>query len=185
MATGTWQNSDGLLVKFPAYYAANPRALNRPRALNIDGAIKQIEVDIDLTLIPTGTVSYSSDLDNDGTLDGFNTGDAYLPANSSVLRATLIAVTAATGGTSFTIGTYGLTGSAIAATGLVTATEGVIANINTIGKRVYGAGALVATTAGTAGVGTADAYIGVATTGTFTAGKVKLIVEYIQPLPDA
>jgi hypothetical protein len=180
-----WQNADGLTVKFPGYYRLGNYAVNKVQGLSTYGGIEQMEIDIDLTRIPTGTVSYTTDLNNDGTVDGFNLGDAYLPANSSVLRCTLVAKDAGAGGTSFTIGTYTQAGAAIVATGLVTATEGVVANINAIGKRVYGNGALVATTAGTGGVGTADAYIGVATTGTFTVGTVRCIIEYILPLADA
>lgn len=180
----TWQNGDGLLVKYAGYY--RNAAVNRARAVDTDGAIKQLVVDIDLTCIPTGTVSYSSDLNNDGTVDGFSLADPYIPANAVVLAAELVTVEAAAGGTSFTIGTYGLTGTAIAATGLVTATEGVLANINAAGKAVRGAGSHVVWTGGLQnGVGTADAFIGVGTTGTFTAGKLRLVVRYLEGAADA
>jgi hypothetical protein len=174
-----WTNADGLQVKFANYWPDKTNFANKAWAINDLGAIKQIQVDFDLSLIPTGTVSYSADLNNDGTADGFHDGDCRLPANASVLRATLVMSEAAAGGTSFTVGTYKKDGTAVAATGLVTATEGVLANVNAIGKRVFGAGSLVASAAGTAGVGTANAYVGISTTGTFTAGKGKLIIEYI------
>lgn len=180
-----WQNADGLTVKFAGYFRDPANATNKVHDLKVAGAIKQLEIDFDLSRIPTGTVSYTTDLNNDGTKDGFNLGDAYLPANASVLRATIVSQDAAAGGTSFTVGTYTIAGAAIAATGLVTATEGVLANVNAAGKRTFGAGALVAAAAGTAGVGTADAFIGIATTGTFTSGRGRLIVEYIDPLADA
>lgn len=180
-----YQNADGLTIRNPSDFARNLNGDNRTTYLVTYGAINQLEIDVDLVKIATGTVNYTSDLNNDNTLDGFNSGDVYLPANSSVLRATWIAKDAAAGGTSFTVGTYTQAGAAIAATGLITATEGVLANTNAAGKRIYGAGALVSTTAGTAGVGTADAYIGVSTTGTFTAGKGRLIIEYIDPVADA
>jgi len=180
-----WQNADGLTVKFAGYFRDPANATNKVHDLRVAGAIKQLEVDFDLTRIPTGTVSYTTDLNNDGTKDGFNIGDGYLPANSSVLRVTIVATEAAVGGTSFTVGTYGLAGTAIAATGLVTATEAVLANVNAVGKRVFGNGALVAAAAGTVGVGTADAFIGISTTGTFTAGKGRMIIEYIDPVADA
>lgn len=185
MAVTRWTNADGLQVAFPNYYSAYPKLPNQARFLESDGAVKMVEIDYDLTQIPTGTVSYSSDLNNDGTVDGFSNADSYIPAGSTVLRAIVIASTAATGGTSFTVGSYGKTGTAIAATGFVTATEGVLANINTVGKRTLGAGALCAAAAGTAGVGTADAYIGIGTTGTFTAGTGRIIIEYIESIPDA
>jgi hypothetical protein len=179
-----WQNADGLTVKFAGYFRDPANSTNKVHDLVVAGAVKQIEIDFDLTRIPTGTVSYTTDLNNDGTKDGFNLGDGYFPANSSVLRAALVMSEAAVGGTSFTAGTYTIAGAAIAATGLVTATEGVLANVNAIGKRVYGAGALVAAAAGTAGVGTADAFVGISTTGTFTAGKGRLIIEYVDPTAD-
>lgn len=184
MAITRWTNADGLQVAFPNYFASNPKLPNQARFLESDGAIKTIEIDYDLTQIPTGTVSYSSDLNNDGTVDGFSNADTYIPADATVIRAIVIATTAAAGGTSFTVGTYTKAGAAIVATGLVTATEGVLANINTVGKRTLGAGALCAVAVGTAGVGTADAYVGIGTTGTFTAGKGKIIIEYIDTNAD-
>lgn len=181
-----WTNADGLQVDFGQDIARNINSENHTTYLVTYGAINQLEIDVNfLKLTQAGGNNFTSDLNNDATLDGFYGGDVYLPANSSVLRATFVTTEAATGGTSFTVGTRTAAGAAIADTSLITATEGVIANINTIGKRVYGAGSLVATTAGTAGVGTADAYIYIATTGTFTAGKGRLIIEYIDTLPDA
>lgn len=185
MAITRWTNADGLQVAFPNYYAANPKLPNQARFLETDGAIKVLEIDYDLTQIPAATVSYSSDLNNDGTVDGFSNADSYIPAGSTVIRTIVLASTAATGGTSITVGTFGKTGTAISANSLVTATEGVLANINTVGKRTLGAGALCAAGAGTAGVGTADAYIGITTAGTFTAGTGRILIEYIESIADA
>lgn len=179
--TKPWQNADGLQVPFGGYWSDPTNFVNKARAVNKRGSRKEIVVDIDLTRIPTGTTSFSADLNNDGTADGFHDGDIRLPANASVTSAVLIMRTAAAGGTSFTVGTYKKDGTAIGATSLVTATEGVLANVNAIGKRVFGAGSLVASTAGTGGVGTANAYVGVSTTGTFTAGTGVLVIEYIDP----
>lgn len=183
---GTWFNADGLKVKMPGYAQNDANFVNVPREVRTAGNLKQIVIDYDFVqAVADGGTTFTSDLNNDGTKDGFNTGDTYLPANASVVRVTMIASEAATGGTSWTIGTYTQAGAAIAATSLMTATEGVIANQNAIGKRIYGAGSLVSTSAGTAGVGTADAYIAMVTTGTFTAGKGKIIIEYLTPLADA
>jgi hypothetical protein len=182
-----WQNADGLTVRTPDDIKKNPNYENRVRAMADTGSsVRQLELDLNFKkLSADGGNNFTSDLNNDGTKDGYNSGDVYLPANASVLRATLVVTEAAAGGTSFTIGTYTIAGAAIVATGLFTATEGVLANVDTIGKRTYGAGALVAVTAGTAGVGTADAYVGIATTGTFTAGKARLIIEYLVTTVDA
>jgi hypothetical protein len=181
-----YQNSDGLTIKNPQDLQKNINSENTASSLRVAGAKKQIEIDVNFKkLSANGGTNFTADLNNDNTLDGFFGGDVYLPANASVLSAIFVTSEAAAGGTSFTVGTRTVAGAAIADTGLITATEGVLANINAAGKRLYGAGSLVSTTAGTAGVGTADAYIYIATTGTFTAGKGRLIIEYIDPLADA
>ena len=181
---GQWYNADGLVVKFPQYYASPAQRVNNQRQVSTMGSIQTLEIDYDLSLIGAGNTSYTTDITNAGTLNGFNLGDPYLPANSSVLRCTMVATSAHTGGTSFTVGTYRQSGTAVAATGLITATEGVIANVAAAGQRIYGAGALVSTTAGTAGVGTSNVYVGITVTGTFTAGQGKIIIEYIDPGAD-
>jgi DNA-binding Lrp family transcriptional regulator len=183
-SSGAWVNPDGLKVPFGNYYKTPSNFVNRPRELKANGLIKQIVIDYDLPKLGADGVSYTTDLDNDGVVDGFTTGDVYLPANASVLRVTAVASVAAAGGTSITLGTFTLAGAAISATSLITATEGVVANLNTVGGRTYGAGALVATSVDTAGVGTADAYIALTAAGTFTAGKGRILIEYIDPLGD-
>lgn len=187
MSTGTWLNPDGLQVRFGQYWgdATNNILVRETGANNVYGDFKVLAYDLDFTKYATGVTTFTTDTDNDGVRDGFNDGDVYLPKNSSVLRVTAYTLVAATGGTSFTLGTYTKAGAAIAATGLVTATEGVIANFDTIGKRTYGAGALVSASVGTAGVGTSAAYIAAAVTGTFTAGKVRFYIEYFSPGGDA
>lgn len=180
-----YTNEDGLQVKYGNYWNDPKNFVNVPRTIaGKGGLVKEIVIDYDLLQLGANGVSYTSDLNNDGTRDGFNTGDCALPANSSVLRVTLLVTEAAAGGTSITLGTFGLTGTAQDADGLITATEGVLANLNAVGKRVYGAGAFVAATAGTAGVGSADAYLALTASGTFTAGKGRIIIEYVDPLGD-
>lgn len=129
-------------------------------------------------------MGYTTDLTNDGVVDGFNTGDCALPAYASVLRVIVVAKTAAVGGTSVALGTFTLAGAEIDADGLITASEGVIANLNTIGGRTYGAGAYVAATADTPSIGAADGYLALTAAGTFTAGTGRILIEYIDPLGD-
>lgn len=185
MAQLPWHNPDGLEVKFGNYYRDPSNFVNRARVLNVVGSRKTIEVDVDFTLIPTGTTTFTTDLNNDGTAEGFNTGDTYIPANASITDVIFVTSVAATGGTSFTVGTYKLDGTTVSANSLITATEGVLANINAAGKKVMGAGALTATTAGTAGVGANNVFVGITATGTFTAGKGRLIISFLDPLADA
>lgn len=177
-----YQNADGLGVKFGNYVTDPKNYINKFREVDRPGHVRQAICSFDLTKIPTGTVAYPADLNNDGTLDGFTEGDFNFPAYSSVLRVIVIVDEVAAGGTSFTVGTYNKAGTAIVATGLVTATEGVLANIDTLGARTYGAGALVSSAVETASVGANAAFPAVAATGTFTAGKGRIIVEYIAPV---
>ncbi len=179
--TAKWQNADGLGVKFADYVKDSKNYTNKFRHVDVSGVIQQAEMEFDLSKITGGTVAYPADLNNDGTNDGFTEGDFNFPAYSSILDAVIVMDEAAAGGTSITVGTYTKTGSAIAATGLVTATEGVLANLDTLGARTYGAGALVATAVETASVGAAAAFPAIGATGTFTAGKGRLIVRYIPP----
>ena len=178
-----WTNADGLQVKFANYWNDKTNFVNRPRAIEMDGMVKQLVIDYDL-VVPAG-VQYTADLNNDGTADGFDLMDTYLPAYASVLRTVVYVTEAAAGGTSISLGTFQKNGTAISATSLITATEGVLANLDTVGARTYGTGALNASAVETASVGANDAYVGLTVTGTFTAGKGKIIIEYIDPLGDA
>lgn len=185
MSSTPWRNADGLDVKGPDYFKSVANFTNKARFVRKEGIVKQAIFDYDLSLIASGAVSYTCDANNDGTADCFNTGDFYLPANSSVIRVTLVTKTAAAGGTSFVLGTYLIDGTAVSANSLITATEGVLANIDSVGSRTFGAGALVSSSVETAGVGTADAFIGIKPTGTFTTGTGRILIEYIDPLVDA
>jgi hypothetical protein len=179
-----WTNPDGLQVEFGNYWSDPKNFVNRARSVSTAGEVRQIVIDYDLRRIDAGTTYFPADLNNDGTNDGFSDKDVRLPANASVLRVTMVAKTAAVGGTSWTLGTYQRDGTVISATSLITATEGVTANQNAVGKRLYGNGALVATTAGTAGVGTVPAFLALSVVGTFTGGTGKIVIEYVEPLPD-
>ena len=176
-----WTNADGLTVRFGNYYSDPANFANRQRELKAFGSSKQLEIDFDLTLIPAGTVSYTTDLNNDGVRDSFNNGDSRIPANA-VIRDVYIAMqTTAAGGTAIAVGTFQQNGTALSANSLLTTTAGAVANL-VVGTQTRGDGALTGTGAGQAGVGTHNAYVGITTTGTFTAGKGRLIITYFDPL---
>lgn len=178
MATlGNINNADGLTIQFSGdFQRYNSPHVNRLRAVNTDGPMKWYEMDIDLAKVGASTTYYPFDLNGDGTRDGFNTGEAYLPAGSQIMRAFVICTEVAAGGTDFTVGTYGVTGTAIDADGIVAAAEGAIANLGTVGEKITAAGALVSASSGTVGI-TASSYVAVTTNGTFTAGKGRLYIE--------
>lgn len=180
MAVGTgvaridsYQNSDGLLIN----YSKNSWPYNVPRGVISDPANFLI-MDVDLTKIGTTLTGYPADLNNDGTTDGFSDQNNYLPAGASVTSVTWITTEIAVGGTSWELGTYSQDGTIVDRDGLMTSTEGVIANMDHVGDRIMGNGAYVATTAGTSGVGTSNEYVALYVTGTFTAGKARVIVRY-------
>ena len=154
-----WENSDGLKVQF------GPQDV---RNVGITSATKKrMEALIDLT----DPIGFTHDLDNDGTNDGY-AEDAFLPAGAYITDAYLIVNTAAAGGTSINVGLYQADGTVIDADGIDAAvlTAAMAAN-----KAVACDGALVG---GTDTVGANDAYLFVSTSGTYTAGEVKLVVEY-------
>lgn len=101
----------------------------------------------------------------------------YLPKGAKVLSAQLIIITPWVGGTSLSAGTYNVdTGAAVSATGLITATEGAVANL-VANKFITGAGALV----GADGLA-ANYLVKVNAAGTFTAGEATLRIEVQMPV---
>jgi hypothetical protein len=165
-----WQNDDGLTVRYGSDQARETQSL-MASPLTF-GARKQMVVDINYDDLPT----FTTDLNNDGTNNGFSDQDAYIPAGSYITSATLVVETAFAGGTSYNIGLYNQAGTVIDADGIDAgvATAALAANL-----AVDCDGALVATQA----LVTSDAYLVVAATGTFTAGKAKLVIEYLQVSP--
>lgn len=172
-------NADGLAVKMHGDYESNKaNFVNRLKATYTDGFVKQAVFELDLTKITAGTTWFPVDRNNDGTNDGFSGEESFLPQGALVTRVVLVTTEAAAGGTSFTLGTYTQAGAATAATSLITATEGVTANMASVGAKINGNGALTSNTAGAAGL-PSDGYVTAAVVGTFTTGKATIIIEYI------
>ena len=167
MADNQWTNDDGLTVWYGEEQASRTSA--SWATVNTDGPYSVMVVDINYDDLPT----FTTDLNNDGTKNGFNNEDVAIPAGSLITRAHIIVETAFAGGTSYNIGLYQTDGTVIDADGIdaAVATAALAANL-----AVQCDGALVG---GTALVQN-DAHLVVAATGTFTAGKAKLVVEYVQ-----
>jgi hypothetical protein len=122
--------------------------------------LKQLEYVFNFNDLPTGTLTNL---------------DAVIPAFSKIVSAKLEVLTAFAGGTSYVVGLNNAsTGVAVDADGLLTAAQLPLANIDARGDFITGAGALVGVSVGAAAVDVA-----VVATGTFTAGKARLIVEYL------
>ena len=108
---------------------------------------------------------------------GLNNLQQIIPAGSTIVRALLRVVTAFAGGTSYTVGLAQGDGTPISATGLFTAANLPLASLTPAGKLVTGTGALV----GTVSHATLNGELVVAATGTFTAGRAEIIVDYLTP----
>lgn len=148
----TWTNSDGLQVLM---HGEQGEVNNKGVTVNSEDS--QLVVDVDLTSL-SATPSQL---------------DPFIPAGAFITSAYLIVTEAAAGGTSVTLGLYEKDGTAIDADGIdaAVATAALAAN-----KAVVCDGDAVG---GTVTVGADDAYFGATAVGTFTAGKAKLVVDYI------
>lgn len=177
---GQWQNADGLPVKFPQAYTDLAQRINKPVALAADQvAVREIVIPFDLSKLAATNTSYTTDLTNSGATTGFAEHDAHIPANSTVLSAEMYFTTAGAGGTSLTVGSYKVDGTAITANGFITATEAVVANMAK-GNGIVGAGAHVTVTAGVrATIGNSNVWPAITVTGTFTAGAGYIVIRYV------
>lgn len=117
-----------------------------------------------------------------------------IPAYAVIESAVLLVEVPFAGGTDLEVGTFlASTGVAVAADGIIPKAVGVVANLDAAGEGVYGTGiqclaslyntgAVAATgiIAATNTVGADPVVVGVVTTGTFTAGRARLLVTYVR-----
>lgn len=151
----TWDNFDGLKVKFGL-----ERAEINPKGMNAVQAAQHMTVSIDLTDDNLQSASVSE-------------WDGFIPAGSYITKASLIVKTAAAGGTSIDIGLAEQDGSVIDADGI---DVGVLTAAMAANKAVDCDGALVG---GVDTIGAANAVVYITKTGTFTAGELDLVIEYV------
>jgi hypothetical protein len=130
------------------------------------------EYKLTLKLAGAARTIYSADLDNDGTLDGFTDLDSAIRAGGIITECRAVVGTAGAGGTSVAINVYGKTGTVVAANGLVTATQGAVANL-TAGAVITGSGGTLNTRLA------ADGYISAVTVGTFTAVDIDVYLTVL------
>lgn len=108
----------------------------------------------------------------------FGTGEmeSLIPAGAFIKRSELFVIEAFTGGTSYNIGLYTQAGVAIDADGIDAA---VATAALTAGAVIKNDGALVG-----AAIGANAGQVVVAATGTYTAGKARLLIEYVEAEDD-
>ena len=101
-----------------------------------------------------------------------------LPANTTIVSAKLyvdVAFTSTSTTTDLDVGLYTAAGAAIAASGLISASEATQTAIGTAGNVVTGAGSLIGKTIG----GTAGELVVTPTVADLTAGQGRIVVEYV------
>lgn len=154
MPNTTWVNNDGLLIR----YGVNQGKRNA-RAGNTQSNSKENELVLEVDLTGPARTIYGADLNNDGTLDGFTALSTPLPANCIVTEQKVIVLTTLAGGTNYAVGTYLQNGTVDDADGIRTTAgaDGVQVNVQL----------------------TAARQVAVVTTGTYTAGKIKVIIRYV------
>lgn len=165
----SWYNADGLLVTGGRDRVRETGQAHEPKSFGVEHSII-----INFDLEGAARTEYTTDRNNDGTKDGFNTGDAFIPDQAHIVSATAyMSDEAAAGGTALIVGTYQENGTAIDADGLITAINGADANLGA-NVDLTGTGALVGTAV------TQKSYVGWSTTGTHTAGKGMIVIKYVK-----
>lgn len=165
----TYQNKDGLVIFFPSDNRSAKGTYSFGE-LPAAGEYRTEEFVIDLTKQTT-------------TLTPLNQTFSILANNSRIEQVEVSAEVAAVGGTSVTIGTTDLTGTTIAAAGLVSAL--VTASIATQGQKVV---LNVGSTSAGTQIGTTLAkaeQVAVNVAGTFTAGLLRVRVKLYVPTTTA
>jgi hypothetical protein len=159
-----WTNADGLVVRFNGEQGKHAWRFAVTRE---DGKIIEASAKVNLAALGANGTTFTADLNNDGTLDGFIENDFRIPAGFVVESCRLIVTEAGVGGTSVAVQNYTQAGAVGTANSLVTATQGATANL-TLNAVIQGTGALVGTRVAAA---TIPALVVV---GTFTAGEVEI-----------
>lgn len=156
-----WSNSDGLAVGF------GTRSETRGCAFRVadNGATQKLYVDVDL-VADLGTSIAAT--------DDFIVYGPVIPNGAVILSGSTKVTEAAAGGTDIDIGLYDKDGTVVDADGI----DAAIATASlTLGAEVAADGADINTAVATTG----GVKLGVIRTGTFTAGKVVIEVEYAVP----
>lgn len=147
-------NSDGLLLRF-----GRDQGVRGARAGVTTSTTKLNELVMTVDLTGAARTIYTTDRNNDGTNEGFGGLDAYLPAGAVIRAQHVVVLTTLAGGTNYAVGTYQEAGTVDNSIGIRTTlgADGTLVGTQLAAKR----------------------FVGVVTTGTYTAGKVKIIVQYL------
>lgn len=158
MAEQLWHNTDGLPVRFGRSQGRRKNTVSGVGKTGIEktmGERKQLVFQVDLA--GAARTLYPADRDNNGTMDGFEKGlDTFLPNGAIVFSCDVEQIVAPAGGTSYSVGTYQVDGTASSATNIVNAGTPLAAAV-TLAQ---------------------DSFVTASTVGTYTAGKLKFVIHY-------
>jgi hypothetical protein len=154
---GTYINQDGLEVRFGSSIGDRGN-----KAAVTTGAGKRRELVLLLTLTGAARTLFTADLNNDATNEAFNPSNTPLPIGAIINDVSVVTVETPAGGTNYAVGTYKEDGTVVDADGILTTAGADGAQIGTAVSAATG-----------------PWYVTAVTTGTYTAGKVKVVIEYI------
>lgn len=158
----TWVNDDGLLVRYGTEQGKRTvNGVTRPGSTQSNSKEQELIVTFDLE--GAARTTFTTDLDNDGTPDGFTDLDAALPAGVMVTGVEWFELETPAGGTNYEVGTYEKDGTIIDIDGIINENTGPEAGDDV----------------NTNAVTTQRQFIAAKTTGTYTAGIVKVIIRYV------
>lgn len=170
-----YTNADNLKIQFGTQGVQNVRY----QEVKGFGPIQRLVIDWRYNALP----GLDEDFGGGTTPDRFSEAIPYIPANSLVTNVYTVVTTAFAGGTSYVMGTYQKDGTVVDADGFYTGTELAVANMNAKGKILRADGVDVLTSTGTFDDAvvhtTANTYVLVTATGTFTAGRARTVIEYL------
>ncbi len=153
----TYINQDGLETRFGADIG---RRGGKAGVTTGAGKRRELVLTVDLVALGAGGTGFTSDLNNDGVNEAFNPSNTPLPINVRLDKATLIQLVAPVGGTSFSVGTFLENGTVVDDDGILTAAGAQGAQIGTMS-------------------GLSELFVAAKAVGTYTAGRFKVVVEYI------
>jgi hypothetical protein len=153
----TYVNQDGLEVRFGA--DIGKRGFKAGVTTGA-GKRRELVLDVDLKALGANGTGFTADLNNDGTPDGFNPSNTALPINVRIDKVSAVVIQTPAGGTSYQLGTFLENGTAVDDDGLLTTAGAQGAQVGTMS-------------------GSSELFVAPKVVGTYTAGRIKFVVEYV------
>jgi hypothetical protein len=155
-----YTNNDGLEVRYGS--DIGKRGM-RAGVTTGAGKRRELVLEVDLVKLGAGGTGFTSDLNNDGVNEAFNPSNTPLPVGAVIDQVRIVEIVAPAGGTGLVVGTYRENGT-------VVDDDGIAINIAGAPGAQVGTAVLQAT---------GPWFVAAKATGTYTAGRVKVVIEFI------